>query len=75
MQALTWGDVWQRRLARHFLDEPASSAQLPEVVRRLCGVHAQVMPSAELSLAVRVADLKQPELRAALWEHRSLVRT
>ncbi len=41
----------------------------------MCGVHAQVQASAELALAVRVAGLTQAQLRDALWQERSLVRT
>jgi hypothetical protein len=72
---LRWREVWRHRLARHFLANPASRQQLGEVVRQLCGVHAQVQPSAELALAVRFRDLTQSDLRDALWQQRSLVRT
>lgn len=41
----------------------------------MCGVHAQVQASAELSLAARVNGLTQTAVREALWQQRSLVRT
>ncbi len=75
MQRVRWAEVWQRRLAQHYLSTPASGAELTRVVERLCGVHAQVQPSAELALAVRVDGLTQQELRKALWHDRTLVRT
>lgn len=39
----------------------------------MCGVHAQVQTSAELQLAARV-DVVQADVRAALWERRTLVK-
>jgi len=72
---MRWPQVWQRRLARQFLSHPVPRTQLREVVRQMCGVHAQVQPSAELSLAIRVAGLTRHDLDEALWRQRSLVRT
>jgi hypothetical protein len=46
-----------------------------EVVRRLCGVHAQVMSSAELTLWARVEGLDRRAVQRALWEDRTLVKT
>ena len=45
-----------------------------DVVRDVCGVQAQLLAAAELAISVRVAALSQREVRAALWERRSLVR-
>ena len=45
------------------------------VASRLCGLHAQVMSSAELTLWARVEDLQRGAVRRALWEDRSLVKT
>lgn len=41
----------------------------------MCGVHAQVMSAAEISLWARVADITPDHVRAALWQRRSLVKT
>jgi len=49
--------------------------QLVEVVRDVCGIHAQVMGSAELQLAVRVDGITQADVREALWERRTLAKT
>jgi Winged helix DNA-binding domain len=75
VQALRWSQVWQRRLAQQFLSQPAPCTQLRDVVRLMCGVHAQVQPSAELSLPIRVAGLTRHDVVEALWRQRSLVRT
>ena len=46
-----------------------------EVASRIAGLHAQVLSSAELTLAARVDDLEPDAVRRALWEERSLVKT
>jgi len=71
---LGWDAVRARRLARSWLTERATSDRLVEVVGRLCGVHAQVQAAAELQLAARVDGITQGDVRAALWERRSLVK-
>jgi hypothetical protein len=63
------------RLARSHLLERAPAEQLVEVVRDICGVHAQVMGSAELQLAARVERITQADLREALWARRVLTKT
>ena len=69
-----WSDVRARRLARSSLSERATGDRLVEVVGAVCGVHAQVQSSAELQLAARVEGIVQGDVRAALWEERSLVK-
>ena len=46
------------RLARQRLDRRAPRDQALEVVREICGLHAQVMSSAELTLWARVEGLE-----------------
>jgi len=75
MQSLTWNEVRAHRLARQFLHSPAPRMSVVEVVRNVCGIHAQVMPSAELSLGLRVEGLTRHQLATELWERRSLVKT
>ena len=72
---LTWDQVRARRLARHYLRRPAPRDQVVDVVRAVCGIHAQVMSSAELSLGLRVSGLTRQELATELWERRRLVKT
>ncbi|MGH3054440.1 MAG: winged helix DNA-binding domain-containing protein, partial [Gaiellaceae bacterium] len=69
-----WDEVRARRLARSSLSERAGGDGLVEVAGALCGVHAQVQASAELQLAVRVDGVAQADVRAALWERRSIVK-
>ena len=59
-------------MARSHLLERASETS--NVVRDVCGIQAQVMSSAELALSARVRGLTQEEVRAELWEARSLVK-
>jgi len=46
-----------------------------EVAGTLCGLHAQLMSSAELTLWARVKDLGAADVASALWEERSLFKT
>ena len=72
---LTWEQVRAWRLARHHLAARAPREALLDVVSRLCGVHAQLMGSAELTLWARVEGLEPDAVQRALWEERSLVKT
>src|SRR4029450_6051369 len=45
------------------------------VVGDSAGLHAKVMFSAELTLAARVEGVAPDDVRRALWEERSLVKT
>ena len=72
---LTWEQVIGRRLARHHLLRPAPPARLVGVCSDICGVHAQMAPSAELMLGLRVLGITRQDVRAALWEKRVLVKT
>jgi hypothetical protein len=75
MLKLTWRQAAAWRVRRHHLDERVSRRKMLEVVRRLCGVHAQLMSSAELTLWARVEDLERATVQRALWEDRTLVKT
>ncbi len=72
---LTWRQVMAWRLRRHHLHERAPAHAMDDVVAGLCGLHAQLMSSAELTLWTRVSDLEPDAVERALWEHRSLVKT
>jgi hypothetical protein len=75
MRSLTWDQVWAYRLARHFLHAPAPRERLVDVVRSVCGIHAQMMNAAEISLGIRVAGITRQDVRATLSVERSLVKT
>lgn len=72
---LTWDRVRAWRLVQQRLDKRAPKGRLLEVVSGVCGIHAQVQSSAELQVWARVKDVSPNEIREALWEKRSLVRT
>jgi winged helix DNA-binding protein len=75
VRSLTWDEVRSRRLTRSHLGARAPAGQLVEVVRDVCGIHAQVTGSAELQLAARVEGITQQDVRDALWERRELAKT
>jgi hypothetical protein len=78
--SLTWAEVSARRLERHALSAPApgarpASASPANVVAAICGAHAQVMSAAELSVGLRIPGSTRVDVRRALWEERTLVKT
>jgi hypothetical protein len=74
-QEWTWAQVWRRRLARHSLLRPAAAGLMVDVVGQVCGIHAQVAASAELSLGLRIEGITRQDVATALWQERSLVKT
>jgi hypothetical protein len=62
-------------MARHALTEPATGLGPADVAGVLCGAHAQVGSAAELSIGRRIAGATRADVRRALWEDRSLVKT
>jgi DNA glycosylase AlkZ-like len=71
----TWDQVLARRVAAHHLDAPATDGLVP-LVRRLCGVHAQLGSSAEAAVWLRTGGaLGAADVRRALGEDRTLVKT
>ena len=75
MTALGWEQVRAWRVRRHGLDTRAPAGELLAVASRLCGVHAQLMGSAELTLWARLEALERETVATALWEDRTLVKT
>ncbi|MBV8553586.1 MAG: AlkZ family DNA glycosylase [Acidobacteriaceae bacterium] len=75
MLKLTWPQAAAWRIRRHHLDERAPAGSMLAVASRLCGLHAQVMSSAELTVWARVEDLDRRAVQLALWEDRTLVKT
>jgi hypothetical protein len=73
--SLTWPQVLAWRLTRQHLGRRATRGEALGVVSQICGLHAQVMSSAELTLWARVEDLEAAVVPKALWEERSLVKT
>jgi hypothetical protein len=72
---LTLDQVIAFRLERQFLQARAPAGSMFEVASALCGVRAQLPSTAELSLWARVDGLEQGDLKHALEEKRTLVKT
>jgi hypothetical protein len=75
MLTLTWVRALAWRVQRHYLDQRAPAGSMLAVASRLCGLHAQVMSSAELAVWARVKKLDRQAVWRALWEERTLVKT
>ena len=73
--ALTWSGVTSRRMARHGLAEPAADLGPADIAGVLCGAHAQVLSAAELSIGRRISGATRADVRRALWQDRTLVKT
>lgn len=71
--ALTWMQICARRLARQALLAPAPDAAT--AVGSMCGAHAQIPSAAELSVGLRLAGATRSDIRRAVWDDRTLVRT
>ena len=72
---LSWGEVRARRLERHGLAAPWQDGGPARVVGAICGAHAQVLSAAELSVGLRMAGGTRAQVRAALWDDHTLVKT
>ena len=70
---VTWPQALAWRMKRHMLD-PIGGQPADEVVRRLCGVQAQVASSAELAVRVRQKASKPGDVGRALADGR-LIKT
>lgn len=73
---ITWDAASARRTERQFLAGPAGGGTpVAEVVGAMRGAHAQVLSAAEVSVGVRTSGLTRADVRTALWDERSLVKT
>jgi hypothetical protein len=68
-----WADVCAQRQQRQGLSAPLGNPA--EVADAVCGVHAQVMSAAELSIGLRLSGARARDVQDALWIERSLVKT
>lgn len=73
--SLAWSAACARRARRQGLLTPLSEAGPAETARAMCGAHAQVLSAAELSVGMRMAAGTRTDVRRALWDERSLVKT
>ncbi len=75
MLKLSSGQVNSWRLERHHLLHRARRKDISTVVSDVCGIQAQVLSAAELALRARVEGITQRDVRGALWEDHSVVKT
>jgi len=75
MKALKWQQVNAWRLSQHGLSPRLNSRDVVQAVTRTAGIQAQVMSAAELALCTRVEGLSVQDVRSALWQDHTLVRT
>jgi hypothetical protein len=62
-------------MERQALIEPATSVVPADIARMLCGAHAQIMSAAEFSIGRRLVGATRADVRRALWDDRTLVKT
>ncbi|MFE9683684.1 winged helix DNA-binding domain-containing protein [Streptomyces sp. NPDC006285] len=82
---ITWDRASARRYGRQLLRTPAqfdttgpsgaAGRSVASVVSTLLAVHAQVLSAAELSVALRLDGSTRQDVRSALWDDRSVVKT
>jgi hypothetical protein len=71
---LGWEEARALRLERHHLHHRAPRGSELRVASRICGLHAQLLSSAALSLWARVEGASLDAFRRALWRERRLVK-
>jgi len=71
---LTWEEALAWRMGRHRLVKRAEPSDIISVASEICGLHAQVMSSAELSLWARINGLERAAFHETLWKQRNLVK-
>ncbi|MCX5441065.1 winged helix DNA-binding domain-containing protein [Streptomyces sp. NBC_00063] len=76
-RTVSWSGANARRIERQGLaaPAPASPNAIPLLAGVMLGAHAQVLSAAELSLGLRIEGATRADVRRALWEERSLVKT
>ena len=73
--SLDWANVLAWRMERQHLTARRPRGELQAVVGAIGGLHAQMLPAAELAAWARLDGLRPGDLEAELWERRSLVKT
>lgn len=75
MKALKWSQVHAWRLSQHGLSPRLNREDLVTIVERTGGIQAQVMSAAELALFTRLQELSPQDVRSALWQDHTLIKT
>lgn len=72
---LSWDQVLAFRLERQFLSDRTPAADVFEVLRKVCGVRAQLPTTADLTLWARFDGLERDLVTEGLESSRTLVKT
>jgi hypothetical protein len=75
MIALKWPQVHTWRVSQHGLTPRLNARDVVGAVTRTAGIQAQVLSAAELAVCTRVEGLAPPDVRSALFQDHTLVRT
>ncbi len=75
MTKLSRDQVNNWRLSKNHLAQRAPKRDMPLVVSDACGLQAQVLSGATLSLWARVENITMEDVEEALWKHWTLVKT
>lgn len=75
MTALKWHQVHAWRLSQHGLSPRGETRDAVSAVTRTGGIQAQVLSAAELAVCTRVEGLSPYDVKAALFQDHTLVRT
>ena len=75
MIRLSRAQVNSWRLSKNHLAQRVPRRDMPQVVSDVCGVQAQVLSGAALSLWARVNSITIQDVEDALWKHWILVKT
>ncbi len=75
MLELTWRGIVARRLERHGLAIPLAGGEAADAAAAMCGAHAQILTAAELSIGLRLRGATRADVRHALWQDHSLIKT
>lgn len=72
---LSWAQACSGRQERHALTTPLATGTPDQVAALMCGAHAQILTAAEWSIGLRLEGSTRADIRSALWNERSLVKT
>lgn len=75
MHSLRWRQVTTWHTLQHCILQRLPHHKLLDVVRQVCGIHAQLMSAAELALYARVENLSSTDVAKTLWQDRILIKT
>jgi hypothetical protein len=75
MPKLTWAQATAWHVRRQHLDSRLPRPKLLQLTSELCGLHAQVMSSAELTAWRRIEGLRRSDIAKAVWQDRKLIKT